>query len=66
MKKAEEWILMFDLVSGGIMDARAVRIVRWIQADALRYAANMSGDLKNVALLKEADELDPDSESHAI
>lgn len=57
---------MFDLVSGGVLDARSLRIVRWIQADALRYAANMSGDLKNTVLLKEADELDPDSDSHAL
>jgi len=55
MRLAEEWVLSLDVV--GRVD-QAIRAVRHIQADALRYAANMSGDIKNVKLLEEADELD--------
>lgn len=55
MKKAEEWVLALDVPGSPVA---AIRTVRCIQADALRYAADMSGDMKNVILLKEADELE--------
>ncbi len=57
MIKAEEWLSYFDSHSE-LEFARMRVVVRKIQADAIRYAANMSGDDKNVALLKEADNLE--------
>ena len=43
-------------VVGGV--DRAIRTVRRIQADALRYAADMSGDERGEFLHQKADELD--------
>lgn len=63
MRLAEEWVLSMDVPP---LSVREVRVIRAIQADALRYAANMTGDLKNVYLLKEADELDPQGKPEPV
>lgn len=58
MRKAEEWLSYFDSHSE-LEFARMLVVVRQIQADGLRYAANLSGEERTTFLLKLADELDP-------
>lgn len=55
MKSAQEWVDVFWEEFGSI----SVKQVRVIQADALRWAANLSGPLHRKAALEKADELDP-------
>lgn len=56
MRDAEEWVLCLN-----VMGARehSIKVIRLIQADAIRWAANLSGDLSVVTALEKADELDP-------
>lgn len=56
MRDAEEWI---GSLGNGQSALLSVSDVRQIQADALRWAANLSGDLSVVTALEKADELDP-------
>ena len=53
MKPAEEWAdIMIGDINGNLV------LARQIQADALRYAASLSGELHRVHLLALAEELE--------
>lgn len=56
MKNAEDWLL--SLVSCQSHLDRLM-LLRAVQADALRWAANLTGVLSRVTALDKADELDP-------
>ena len=56
MKEAEDW--QVNLVCSQSHWDRLV-LIRAIQADALRWAANLSGEEATEFILKEADKLDP-------
>lgn len=56
MKSAEEWQLNLAC-SQSHWDR--LQLIRAIQADALRWAANLTGVLSRVTALDKADELDP-------
>ena len=57
MKTPEDWA---SIMIGDIDEN--VFLARRIQADAIRWAANLSGDLATTAALAKADELDPPHE----
>lgn len=56
MKLAEEFVRVLGC---GMSHESKLRTVRQIQADALRYAANLSGEERDAFLLALADKLDP-------
>jgi hypothetical protein len=55
MKNAEEWLIAVENVG----PTKHVHIIRQIQADALRWAANLSGSLHRAWALEAAEKLDP-------
>ncbi len=58
MIDSNDWASYFA-AADQLEDHRNIATIKKIQADALRYAANMSGDGKNIVLLAMAEELDP-------
>lgn len=55
MKRAREWA---DEIFGCDLGKADIDHIRRIQADAIRFAANLSGDLATTYALKVADTLD--------
>ena len=64
MREAKNWALENPANGAIATEERLIKYAQRIQADALRYAANMSGELRVSQLLKEADELDPLNPGH--
>lgn len=56
MKLAEDWAACCHMET---KDEDFVNFIRAVQADALRWAANLTGVLSRVTALDKADELDP-------
>lgn len=63
MKPADEWAAGLAMEEGWGYDREdaARRFIQAVQADALRWAANLSGALHRKTVLDKADELDPPS-----
>ncbi len=61
MKLAETWAHDVALEEGWGNDQEWAEVIfiRKVQADALRYAANLSGEQRDTFLLALADQLDP-------
>lgn len=62
MKLALEWTIETcgnDSTALVLRPNQIMALVESVQADALRYAANLSGDSKDMFLLALADQLDP-------
>ncbi len=61
MKRAEEWAALDPAfcVDSDCTSEELVAFIRKVQADGLRYAANLSGDERDAFLLALADKLDP-------
>ena len=58
MIEAEDWASYFAAPSE-LEDKRNIASIRKIQADAIRWATNLSGPLRGQTALAKADELDP-------
>ncbi len=61
MRRAEEWTALDPAfcVDSDCTSEELLAFIRKVQADALRYATNLSGDNKNRFLIALADQLDP-------
>lgn len=58
MIDSNDWASYFA-AADQLEDHRNIATIKKIQADALRYAANMSGETRDAFLLALADKLDP-------